>query len=214
MKHKQALFRKSKMTHIIRKAKKEEAKELAFLVNLAGKSDRCRGLNIYGWELDQKNNESLKGLSPLEVGAREIEMETGQYSHNNMRVIDVDGNIAAVGMCYEIKEYSQEDLDKTPKLFHIFKELTNKAVGSFYLDSLAANPDFIGKGFGRMMLEDSIDQARIKGYDAIYLIAFDENTTAVRIYEKNGFKPVFDLPTPDHPEMPYGGRTVLFKKEL
>ncbi len=197
------------MKYIIRNAKKEEARDLAFLVNLAGKSDRCQGLNLYEWKMDTKDGED-----PYDVAVKDIAKDNGQYSYTNMRVIEAEGKIAAVAMSYEVSRYSREEIEKMPELFHVFKKLTNNIAGGFYLDSLAASPDFRGMGFGRMMLEDTIEQARSRGYDAIYLIAFNENIPAVTLYKNNDFYPIHDLPTPDHPEMPFGGRTVLFKKDL
>ncbi len=197
------------MDYIIRKANKEEARELAQLVNYAGKSDRNRGLDLYGWSLSAEEGDDL-----YDVGAREIAEGDGTYSYKNIRVLETQGKIAALAMSFRVKKKTPEEMNDVPELFKIFKELTNTIDGCYYLDSLAASPDFRGMGFGRLMLEDTIDLARQGGFDAIHLIAFDENIPAVRLYEKSGFYPIKDLPTPDHPEMPFGGKAVLFRKDL
>ena len=197
------------MKYKVRDACKEEAKELAELVNHAGKSTTVQGLDLYGWSLSAKDGED-----PYDVGARDIMAETGNYSYKNMRVIEASGRIAAVAMSFEAYEKTKEEMKEIPEIFRVFKDLTNTIPGCYYLDSLAASPDFRGMGFGRTMLEDTINIARERGYDALYLLVFDENTPALTLYEKSGFYSVRQLPVPDHAEMPFSGNIVLVKKDL
>lgn len=197
------------MEYNLRNARKDEARELAQLLNHAGKSPTVQGLDVYGWSLSANDGED-----PYDVGSREIEAETGSYSHNNMRIIEAQGKIAAMAMSFEVVEKTETELAEIPELFRVFKHLTNTIPGCYYLDSLAASPDFRGMGFGRMMLEDTINIAKDRGYEALYLLVFDENKPALSLYEKSGFQLVRQLPALDHPEMPYGGNVLLVKKEL
>lgn len=197
------------MDYEIRQAKKEEARSLAQLVNIAGMSADNRGLDYYGWAIDAKDGED-----PFDVGRKIIAMETGKYSYRNMRVIESDGRVAALSMSVVVEKKTAQEMEKIPEDFRIFTKLTNLIVGSYYLDSLASSPDFRGMGFGRMMLDDTVSLARKKGFNEIYLIAFEENKGAVKLYERNGFYPISDLPAGDNPKMPYGGRVVLYKKDI
>lgn len=52
----------------------------------------------------------------------------------------------------------------------------------FYIDK-----DFRGKGLGKMLMEEIIDFAKKSGYQSIYLESLPEFSTAVSIYEKQGF---------------------------
>lgn len=45
-----------------------------------------------------------------------------------------------------------------------------------------------GKGIGRLLLEKTIESAKELGYSQIYLESIPEFSTAVSIYEKQGFK--------------------------
>lgn len=45
-----------------------------------------------------------------------------------------------------------------------------------------------GKGVGKMLMQKSITSARQFGYNEIYLESFPELSTAIALYEKNGFK--------------------------
>lgn len=197
------------MDYIVRQGRKEEAYELAKLVNQAGQGPNSRGLDLVGWSAEAKDGED-----PYEVGKRTIETETEPYSYNNMRVLECNGEIAALTLCFIAFKRTPEQMEKISEDFRVFKKLTNTIPGTFYLDSIVAKPEFRGKGFGQVMLADSIELAKSKGYDAIYLLAFDKNVAGVALYEKNGFVAVRDLPAPNNPDMPYQGNVVLYKKDI
>ena len=48
--------------------------------------------------------------------------------------------------------------------------------------------DYRGKGLGKMLMEESIEFAKQSGYESIYIESLPEFSTAVSIYEKQGFK--------------------------
>ena len=48
--------------------------------------------------------------------------------------------------------------------------------------------DFRGKGLGKKLMEESIEFAKKAGYQSIYIESLPEFSTAVSIYEKQGFK--------------------------
>lgn len=52
----------------------------------------------------------------------------------------------------------------------------------FYIDK-----DFRGKSLGKMLMEQSIEFAKKSGYESIYIESLPEFSTAVSIYEKQGF---------------------------
>lgn len=198
------------MQYIIRQARKEESYELAQMVNLAGQGPATIGLDMSGWSADAE-----PGQDPYEVGRKIIENEDEAYSYTNMRVLEVNGEKAAIAMCFEAYTRSPEDMEKISESFRVFKHLTNTISGKFYLDSIAAKPEYRGQGLGQIMLDDCIDLARNKGYDAVYLIAFEKNVAGIGLYEKNDFKYVHSLPNPNHPDMPYqDGRVILYKKDI
>lgn len=197
------------MTYLVRDARKEEAKELATLINHAGTGPRNRGLDVIGWEAAAEDGED-----PFDYGARIVASEDDMFSYNNIRVLETGGKIAAMSLCFEAFTRTPEQMELIPEHFRIFKELTGTIPGEFYLDSLAALPDFRGKGYGRIMLEDSIEKARSQGYSAIYLLAFSENIAGVSLYEKTGFKKVTSKLSNGHPDMPYTGDVVLYKKDI
>lgn len=56
---------------------------------------------------------------------------------------------------------------------------------------LYAMKNFIGKGVGNFLMRHSIDQARQKGKDTVWLGVWKETDRALKFYEKWGFK-IFD----------------------
>lgn len=197
------------MDYIIRDARKEEAKELAILVNHAGTGPNNKGLDIVGWTLSAE-----EGEGPFDYGGRIVADEDGIYSYRNMRVVEADGRVAAMALCFEAFERTATEMNQIAEEFRIFKEMTNTIPGEFYLDSLAAAPEFRGQGFGRIMLEDSIEKAQKRGYRSVYLIAFANNIAGVALYEKTGFTAVSTKTASDHPDMPYSGDVVLYRKDI
>jgi ribosomal protein S18 acetylase RimI-like enzyme len=198
------------MQYIIRQAKKEECYELAQMINLAGQGPGTCGLDFSGW-----SSEAKMGQDPFEVGKCELEKDKEVYSYTNIRVLELDGEKAALAMCFEAWKRTPQELEEIPELFRIFKHLTDTIPGKFYLDSLAAKPEYRGQGLGQIMLDDCIDLAKAREYDAVYLIAFEKNIAGIGLYQKNGFKEVRSLPNTDHSDMPYqGGKVILYKKDI
>lgn len=48
-------------------------------------------------------------------------------------------------------------------------------------------PEYMGKGFGRAMMEAALAELRVMGYHRFFLWVFEENARSRRFYEKAGF---------------------------
>lgn len=55
------------------------------------------------------------------------------------------------------------------------------------LDNMFIHPDFIGRGFGNLLMNDFIDRARRQGYKKVEL---DADPNAEEFYKKLGFKSI------------------------
>lgn len=53
--------------------------------------------------------------------------------------------------------------------------------------SLYLLPDYMGKGYGKLLLEASITKLERRGYEDVFLWVLEENSRARRFYEKHGF---------------------------
>ena len=69
--------------------------------------------------------------------------------------------------------------------------------------SLYLLPEYMGKGYGKRLLETAVTELRKLGYADIFLWVLEENSRARRFYERFGF-----LPTGDFLETAIGGKAL------
>lgn len=60
---------------------------------------------------------------------------------------------------------------------------------TFELEGLYLDPDFIGRGYGKLAMEWIKEEIRKRGYRQIALWVLTENDRGKRFYKKNGFSP-------------------------
>ena len=85
-----------------------------------------------------------------------------------------------------------ENYIKKSKTYHIEKDETIIGFYSFFeqepkvvcLDNVFIKPDYIGKGFGRILMEDFFKKIKKTEYDRVVL---NSDPNAVSFYEKFGF---------------------------
>ena len=53
--------------------------------------------------------------------------------------------------------------------------------------SLYLLPNYMGKGYGKALLESAITELKMRGYNHVYLWVLEENLRARHFYEKSGF---------------------------
>nr|NIM70999.1 ribosomal protein S18-alanine N-acetyltransferase [Xanthomonadales bacterium]NIN58252.1 ribosomal protein S18-alanine N-acetyltransferase [Xanthomonadales bacterium]NIN73604.1 ribosomal protein S18-alanine N-acetyltransferase [Xanthomonadales bacterium]NIO12286.1 ribosomal protein S18-alanine N-acetyltransferase [Xanthomonadales bacterium]NIP10645.1 ribosomal protein S18-alanine N-acetyltransferase [Xanthomonadales bacterium] len=66
----------------------------------------------------------------------------------------------------------------------------NWGAGESHLLNLCIHPAYQGNGFGSLLLEHSIGQARSAGCQTMYLEVRPSNRDAVRLYQRRGFEVV------------------------
>ncbi len=64
----------------------------------------------------------------------------------------------------------------------------NWGAGEAHLLNLCVHPDWQRQGFGRLLLDHSIRQARTLGCRVMFLEVRPSNSGAVRLYERRGFE--------------------------
>ena len=91
--------------------------------------------------------------TPIEVGIERVLREEANFSYRNAVVADVDGRVAAALLAYRLPEHSDVNLDELPDLLRPLEELELKAPGTFYINILAAYPEYRGLGLGTSLLK-------------------------------------------------------------
>ena len=135
----------------ITKASRENAGDLAYLINLAGE-----GIPAYLWQGMVEGDESA-----LEVGARRAARDEGGFSYTNARICVADGALLGMILSYRQPDpYQTGDLSQYPDLVRPLVELEARAPGSWYVNAIATFEQHRGKGAGRKLMADAEVKAR------------------------------------------------------
>jgi ribosomal protein S18 acetylase RimI-like enzyme len=188
----------------LRRASRKDARALAELIEYAG-----HGIPGYLWSQSAKEGQPL-----IEVGIERVLREGANFSYRNAVVAEVGGKVAAMMLAYRLPEHSDVNLDELPDLLRPLEELELKVPGTFYINALAAYPDYRGLGVGTRLLEAAHTLASEASCNELSLEVFEQNEGAVRLYERHGYRAVASLPVVPHPSYPYDGDVVLMTRNV
>ena len=162
------------MAITLRPATREDAADLAHLVDLAGE-----GLPSYLWAGIAEPGESV-----WDVGTRRAARDEGSFSWRNAVIAEIDGAVAGGLVSYRIGDVP-EPLDDLPPMFRPLQALENQALGSHYVNVLATYPAFRRRGVGRVLMAEA--ERLGTGARGISLIVADANAPARRLYAALGY---------------------------
>jgi ribosomal protein S18 acetylase RimI-like enzyme len=189
----------------IRPARKSDAAALAILVDIAGE-----GMPSYMWSRMRE-----PGQSAFEVGRARAAREEGGFSCRNATVGEIDGEVAACLVDYRLDDpYDTGDLTELPEMVRPLVELEAKAPGSWYVNVLAAFPEFRGHGLGGRLLALAEERGRAQGARSASVIVASENEGAARLYARTGYREIARAPVVDFPGCAHGGDWVLMVKPI
>ena len=189
----------------IRQATADDAYALADLINFAG-----QGLPLYLWK-----NMAEPGETAWEVGRRRAVREEGGFSYRNAVVFDTRGGVAAALVGYPLADTPQPvDYADMPTMFVPLQELENLVPATWYVNVLAAYPQWRGRGLGTRLLAAAETLAIKAGKHAMSLIVSDANPEARRLYERCGYGFVAERPMIKEDWDNPGTAWVLLRKDL
>ncbi len=189
----------------VRHAEASDAADLAKLIDIAGEG-------IPAWLWSQNCEE---GKIPLTVGEERARRESGGFSFKNARIAEEGGAVAGMILSYPITETSTDNPDDFPDPIAPFVELEAKSAGTWYINALAV---FAGRrcaGIGSRLLADAETQALSAGYAMMSIQVYAQNTGALCLYERSGYKVSARAKVRLHPCQPYyTGDVLLLLKSL
>jgi ribosomal protein S18 acetylase RimI-like enzyme len=119
--------------------------------------------------------------------------EGNQYSLSNTFVYVLNEKVVGAINAYDggsIELLRKPFFDYIRETFHhgVFDMDVESEAGEYYIDTLAVNPSYQGKGIGKDLINAVIAHAQLLGFDKVGLLV--SNPDAKRLYEKLGFKKV------------------------
>jgi ribosomal protein S18 acetylase RimI-like enzyme len=161
-------------------AQPADAAALADLVHFASE-----GLAFYLW-----SRMAGPGGDAWAVGRERAGREAGAFSYRNAILAEADGRVAAGLIGYPLADVPEPPPDDAPAMFVPLNELEDLVPGTWYVNVLAAYPEFRGRGYGRTLLALAEDLARETFRRGMSIIVADTNVAARRLYERCGYREV------------------------
>lgn len=187
-----------------RRAELKDAAAMADLVNFAGE-----GLPLYLWETLKQPDETA-----LEHGRRRAEREQGGFSYRNAVVAETGGRCIACLIGYPQPDEPSPIEAGMPPMFVPLQELENLAPATWYVNVLAAYPEYRGRGLGTQLLGLADDLARAAGKSGLSVIVSDANHGARRLYLRCGYFEAGERPMVKEGWANPGRNWVLLTKQL
>jgi ribosomal protein S18 acetylase RimI-like enzyme len=187
-----------------RQATEEDSRRIAELFSIS--SD---GVVDYVWSTLAPD---YPGLAPIEIGAVRYASEEGNFSYTNCVVAEREGEVIGQLCTYPIETHPAESDEPVDPVLEPYGRL--EIPDTLYVSSLALFDEFRGMGLGTKFLSIAREQARERGFDALSLLVFEQNTGALRLYEREGFRIVDRTPVVPHPLINHGGDVLLMTAEI
>lgn len=193
------------LTSPYRWATPDDAMPMTELVNFAGE-----GMPVYLWTDIATDDES-----PWDVGQQRARRDSGSFSYRNTVVREHEGQVAAALIGYPLEPVPEAvNYDELPPMFVPLQQLEDLAPGTWYVNVLAAYPDYRGKGFGGGLLNIAEQIAADTGCSGLSIIVSDANTGARRLYERQGYVEIATRPMVKESWENAGENWVLLVKNL
>jgi ribosomal protein S18 acetylase RimI-like enzyme len=189
----------------IRDATKDDVKDLAILINLAGE-----GLPMFLWR-----QMAEQGQDPLTLGAIRAARDEGLFSYRNARVFEIDGLVAGMMLGYLLPDpYDVGEPGDYPAAVWPLVQLEAEVPGSWYVNAIATYEQFRGRGVASALMSAGQEIARAAGATELSLIVASENKLAHALYLKLGFQEIGLRPLTVFPGGPHAGQWLLMVKYL
>jgi GNAT superfamily N-acetyltransferase len=157
------------------------------------------------------------GAQPLLALALAINQTDGPFGCDNAVVADCGGRPAGMMLAFPAAEYRLPDAVTAfvpPARLHRIEALIGSCRnGSFYLHSLAVQPDHRRKGIARGLVRAAAALAAAQGFDTVSLHVWSGNGGAVHFYRALGFRTAGQVAMAPSPHLCWPGPVSLMLAE-
>lgn len=191
------------MDYLIRDARPDDIPDLAKLYVIGS-----HGL------VDAIYNGLIPGKEVSEIIERRFHVENSTKSYKNCWVAEHDGDVIGDLHAHPYDDMADDPTDDLvpEERFAVaepFDHLDHAGVGTYHINLLAVYPQYQGRGIGTRFMEMARGQARERGFTHMTLVSFEENSDAMRLYERVGFTVTARHPVVAHPLLHHGGDLVM-----
>ena len=167
----------------IRRARPDEAARIAGLIIMAMTEECC--LHFCGPGHDIRDFRRV--MTSL------VARPDTQYSYNNTLVATIEDNIVGICVSYDgalLHLLRQPFIDAAQQEWGMdHSSIPDETqAGELYIDSLAVDPDYRGRGIASLLLRATIDKSRALGLPSTGLLVDVGNPKAEALYNKVGFQ--------------------------
>ena len=137
--------------------------------------------------------------------------------HENHWIAEQDGRVAGGLHASPFDDFANDTDDpRVPEeRYDVLKPIYDlPAPGTYFVNALSTYPEYCRRGIASSLLSLACEQGREKGFTEIGLYVFAQNTGALALYEKSGFKVVGREPVVEHPFLLYTGEAYLMTAPL
>ncbi len=185
--------------YALRPARHEDGEDLARLIDIAGE-----GIPSWLWAQSAEGDRT-----PLDVGTARARREQGGFSYKNAIVAEREGHVLGMVLSYPITSAEESASVDLPAPIVPFVTLEAKSVGTWYVNALAVRAGSRACGIGTTLMANAEKQALDAGFTEVSIQVYAQNTGAVRLYRRLGYKVVESAPVLSHPCQPYYTGDVL-----
>lgn len=167
--------------------------------------------------MDAVYADSEPGMTVTEILARRIADPDSVFGYRNYTVAVADNHVVG-----QLCAFAEEDLD-TERLYRHLKpdrrellEIINSInfPGSLYISALTVNRRYRGTGIVRSLLRDVEERARRCALEHVSIHVFGDNSAAISLYCRMGYKVYDSKQLPPNPALVYSGPILLLAKEI
>lgn len=187
------------MSIVIRRAREEDAGDIAYLAYLAGKSHAM--ISVYDLMFPGPSGPKRERLGVMQ---KLLSTQVASWFHfSKFLVTEFDGRVASCLSVFDHEEaanrllasslveigWTEEDFSRMREgLEPVLKVKPPTPEGNWVFENVATHPDFRRRGLTRMLLEEGIEMGRSRGLERAQISIIMGNEPALRAYEKVGFK--------------------------
>ena len=167
------------------------------------------GIALIDW---METAQAVGNKTALDVGAENYASDEGDYSYRNCFIAERSGQLVGMLLSFAMRAREPDVIVLAPPfdgtdVFAPYKYLEEP--DSWYICGVAVTPDHRGRGIGREFMQIARKQAIRHGYDRLSLVVFEENSTAIGLYQSLGYKVIKRAPIVPHPLIRCSGDALL-----